>query len=550
LVTFAAVHHEDFFHNIDMDWEQAEADVASALCDQDCGQTGPLGEQIAIQIDEGDAGTWRTNGNGTIHWLNDGSATVIPAPEPPDEPPAVTIFLPAVGSTVSSVTPVEIQAGDDVDPAGTLEVEWRIEGGGWQPTTYNPTSGYYEASWDPAATADGDHLFYAQATDSGLNTAGTSHTVTVDNPNEPPSASFSFSCSGLSCDFDASASFDPDGTVAGYDWEFGDLNSGSGETTSHTYAAAGTYNVTLTVTDNEGGTGTDNQNVAVADNPATTAHVGDLQGVSVNVKRNWRADVTILVHDGSEGSVSGAMVSGVWSGDAPGAGCTTDDSGACTVSSAEMSKKTTQQAIFTVTDIEHTLSYEAADNHDPQGDSSGTAIQVNRDGTSQDPGQPPVASFSYDCPDLTCTFDAAGSYDPDGGNIVSYAWDFGGGASANGLTASHTFAAGSHQVKLTVTDDEGSTADDVQAVSVGQADGLTLTAAGYKVKGVHHVDLTWSGATSSPVDIFRDGGLLATVDSGSVPYTDNTGQKGGGSCLYQVCEEGSALCSEVVTVTF
>jgi glucose/arabinose dehydrogenase len=50
--------------------------------------------------------------------------------------------------------------------------------------------------------------------------------------------------------FNASGSYDPDGTIVSYSWDFGDLATGSGVTTSHRYTSPGTYNVTLTVTDN------------------------------------------------------------------------------------------------------------------------------------------------------------------------------------------------------------------------------------------------------------------------------------------------------------
>jgi hypothetical protein len=50
--------------------------------------------------------------------------------------------------------------------------------------------------------------------------------------------------------FNASGSYDPDGTIVSYSWDFGDLATGSGVTTSHRFTSPGTYNVTLTVTDN------------------------------------------------------------------------------------------------------------------------------------------------------------------------------------------------------------------------------------------------------------------------------------------------------------
>jgi len=78
---------------------------------------------------------------------------------------------------------------------------------------------------------------------------------------------------------------------------------------------------------------------------------------------------------------------------------------------------------------------------------------------------------------------------------------------------------------------------------------ITLSLSGSKSRGKHVVDLVWSGATSSNVDVNRDSGLLATVpDSGS--YTDNTGNKGGRTYTYQVCEAGSSTCSVEVSITF
>ena len=91
-------------------------------------------------------------------------------------------------------------------------------------------------------------------------------------PNQPPTAAFTPTCTYLGCSFDGTASADSDGTVASYAWNFGDNTApGTGSTASHTYASAGTYTVTLTVTDNKGATGSVSHSVRVAANQSPTA---------------------------------------------------------------------------------------------------------------------------------------------------------------------------------------------------------------------------------------------------------------------------------------
>src|SRR5207247_371119 len=71
--------------------------------------------------------------------------------------------------------------------------------------------------------------------------------------NQPPVAAFTSSCSVLTCGF-TSTSSDPDGSISAYSWTFGDGGTAAVQNPSHSYAAAGTYSVTLTVTDNQGAT--------------------------------------------------------------------------------------------------------------------------------------------------------------------------------------------------------------------------------------------------------------------------------------------------------
>jgi large repetitive protein len=166
--------------------------------------------------------------------------------------PVVDTASPAQGATVSGTVFVSISASDAQDAAGTLNVQWNVDGGAWQPATYNAGTQRYEASWNSASVADGSHTINARATDSGSLIGADSNSVTVNNVNDPPVAVFTYSCSGLTCNFNASSSTDPDSNISSYSWTFGDGASASGVTASRTYAAPSTYTVTLVVTDSGG----------------------------------------------------------------------------------------------------------------------------------------------------------------------------------------------------------------------------------------------------------------------------------------------------------
>lgn len=135
--------------------------------------------------------------------------------------------------------------------------------------------------------AAGGKLYYADSRDGELRSVafGREHvsgTATVldggdwrgrasflyaGKPDVPPVASYATACADLTCQFDGTGSHDPDGTVADYSWDFGDGHTAAGATVSHTFAAAGTYSVKLTVTDDRGGTDSTTRQVTVAASP-------------------------------------------------------------------------------------------------------------------------------------------------------------------------------------------------------------------------------------------------------------------------------------------
>lgn len=311
--------------------------------------------------------------NDLTHFKGSGECTVAGGTE--NAPPTVTLESPTDGDIVSGNVAIQIAASDTEDAPGTLTVEWNVDGGTWQPTTYDLTTDRYVASWDSTTASEGTRTVTAQATDSATKVATDSNSVTVDNFNDPPTASFTHTCSGLTCSFDGSSSSDDRG-IASYAWDFGDGSTDtlSGVTVSHTYAGPGTYTVTLTVTDTDGVTDSEPKAVVVA----TTMHVGDLDGSSTNQGSSWTALVTITVHDASHNGVAGAVVSGtfVYNGNSVGKSCTTETSGACTVSLSGILKRYSS-VTFDVTGIDHSsLTYDATANHDPDIDSNGTSITV------------------------------------------------------------------------------------------------------------------------------------------------------------------------------
>ncbi|MGH2357796.1 MAG: PKD domain-containing protein [Candidatus Limnocylindria bacterium] len=177
-------------------------------------------------------------------------------------------------------------------------------------------------------------------------------------PNQAPVASFTYGCTYLVCSFDAIGSTDADGTISGYAWSFGD-GSGTGLTTSHTFSAAGTYVVALTVTDDDAATGSQTQSVTVtAEPPAGTVSIAGLAGSAGTRKGGWTATMTVTVQDNVATRVSGATVTGTWTTGATG-GCTTTTNGTCSFT-LNVGRKI-GSVTWTVANISHaTLTYNSA----------------------------------------------------------------------------------------------------------------------------------------------------------------------------------------------
>lgn len=139
-----------------------------------------------------------------------------------------------------------------------------------------------------------------------------------DQPNASPTANFESSCSSLSCGFEALAS-DPDGRIVAWAWQFGDGSSAEVEVPTHTYAAGGTYPVTLTVTDDRGASTSTTESITVyeplrittaglPDAKKKTAYSATLQASGGSAPYSWKVTAGSLPSGlllGADGALSG-----------------------------------------------------------------------------------------------------------------------------------------------------------------------------------------------------------------------------------------------------
>ena len=254
--------------------------------------------------------------------------------------------------------------------------------------------------------------------------------------NQPPAARFSATATYLTAEFDATRSVDVDGAIATYAWTFGDGATGSGATVSHAYARGGTYLAELTVTDGTGAASKASRLVQVAPEPPNQAPTA---AFSTAV-----SDLRLAVDGATSADPDGSLASYEWDfGDGT--------TGTGVTASHDYTAAGTYAVRLTVTD------------DDGATDTVEQAVTV----TAPRVNQAPTAAFTSTATDLTVAVDGSDSVDLDGA-VAAYAWDFGDGTTATGVTASHAYAAaGTYTVRLTVTDTDGAAAVLERVVTVG-----------------------------------------------------------------------------------
>lgn len=183
------------------------------------------------------------------------SGFLLGTPPPPNQAPTASYVWSISGGQLT------LDASGSSDPDGSITLyEW-----------INPSNGevfgtgqVFTRSAPPVSRP-----VTLRVTDNGGLTATETQTINPSGPpvNQPPVASFTFSCTGLTCSFDGTGSTDDNGIVS-YSWTDGSANViGTAAQISYTFPAAGSDAITLTVTDAGGLTGTQTQTVTVTNPP-------------------------------------------------------------------------------------------------------------------------------------------------------------------------------------------------------------------------------------------------------------------------------------------
>ncbi len=384
-----------------------------------------------------------------------------------DHPPVIT-SQPVGDAQESEAYEYDVDA---YDPEGTsLEYILDMAPAGMQ---INSSSGII--TWVPARDQAGIQEVMVRVQDGAGISATQYFQIVVQprantgpevNPGGPYSA-----LTGESVTFSGNAT-DPEGDpIVSWHWVMGDGSEADGQQVTHTYAASGTFTVTLYVTDDRGATGRAETHCDVTmPNRQPTADTGG-------------------PYDGFAGTALTLDCSASYDPDG--------DNLTCTWNFGDGTPVQTGTQVTHTFDSEgtYTVSLQVEDGRGGS-DSSTTEARISP------PNQPPEASFTVEGNTIryaTLTFDAAESNDPDGHQITKWEWDFGDGMSTTGTIVTHAYAdSGSYSITLRVTDQYGATGTATRE--------LTIEPAGPNHDPVIDAGGPYSGQIATPVTLSAEAG--------------------------------------------
>jgi PKD repeat protein len=196
-------------------------------------------------------------GNPSFNGSEDTEEHTVNTPPPPNQEPTAAFTPP----TCTTGQPCQFTDGSSDSDGTVVEWEWDFDDSGAGSTLQHPTHTFDQSGSYTVKLRVKD--------DDGAQSDEVEHEVPVNDPPPPPNGAptatiGSISCNGMSCTF-VDDSTDPDGdeTITQWSWIFGDGGTSDLQNPVHEYAAPGDYSVTLEVTDDQGATDSDDDNVSV-----------------------------------------------------------------------------------------------------------------------------------------------------------------------------------------------------------------------------------------------------------------------------------------------
>ncbi|QXP54743.1 PKD domain-containing protein [Cellulophaga sp. HaHa_2_95] len=417
-------------------------------------------------------------------------------------------------------------------------------------TTLSPVIIHNGASISPESETSQDFTNPVIYTVTAQDQTIQSYTVNVTVPSEnqsPTAIATSDVTSGapsLDVQFTGDTSMDPDtGDVLTYAWDFGDGSTATTANPSHSFTTAGTYTVTLTVTDD--GTpalnSTDTITIIVTDaNQAPTAiGTSDITSGEVSLAVQFTGDT-------STDPDTGDVITYAW-----------DFGDGSTATTANPTHTFTTAGTYDVT-------LTVTDNGTPALSSSEVIITIT---VNAPINQAPTAIATSDITSgeasLDVQFTGDTSTDPDAGDVLTYAWDFGDGTTATTANPAHTFTTvGTYDVTLTVTDDgtpalSSSEVTITITVNTPANQAPIAVADNYSViKGTNNNLFNVIVNDSDPdgdtltvtLELFPLNGT-ATMSGNQVSYSPNINFVGMDQIGYQISDGNGGMASGSITVT-
>jgi PKD repeat protein len=360
--------------------------------------------------------------------------------EPHNDPPFATL---SIEGDLETNRPIQFNATGSYDPDGViLQYKWNFGDG----TAY----GYGLIIMHMYKNAGTYNITLWVTDDGGKTVANKTQITIVESQNMMPFAEIVGGGISVLVDeevsLDGRGSYDPDGTIVSYEWDFGDGHHGYTAMVRHAYATAQTYTVTLKVTDDRGGIDSETTTIQVQPKPPPNVCPSADFRMTPSSGDIYTGD-SLSFDGGLSKDSDGSIVTYTW---------LFGDGGFAEGKNAQHSYEVdgTYMVTLTVTDDDGC---------------SDSKIQVviikNRKPTAViKPSETRAMSLDE------ITFSGAESTDQDG-YPVKWAWDFGDGTAANGVEVSHVYKRpGSYTVKLIVTDNRGGSSESSVAITIDNRD--------------------------------------------------------------------------------